>query len=172
VELDLSGCECVGAERLLQELAAFHAAGSCPGAQPRSVGVACADGALIARSDRTHPCPDITCPERNPLHVVGEHVERHLGRYVRYPPPLAGPSPPLLPDLPSPSLPAQGGEGARERCSIMVSVNSTDDDAACASSVPRWPFATLGSPIYPRQPYLRKGAKGARERCSTIVSVN
>src|SRR5262249_52345044 len=95
VELDLSGCECIGAESHLQELAAFHAAGSCPSAQPRSVGVACADGALIARSDRTLPCPDITSPERNPLHVVGEHVERHLGRYVTYPPPLAGPSPPL-----------------------------------------------------------------------------
>jgi hypothetical protein len=25
---------------------------------------------------------------------------------------------------------------------------------------PRWPFATLGSPIYPRHPYLPKGAKG------------
>jgi hypothetical protein len=35
-------------------------------------------------------------------------------------PPLAGPSPPLLPDLPSPSLSAQGGEGARERCSTIV----------------------------------------------------
>src|SRR6266478_5310601 len=32
VELDLPGCECVGAERLLQELAVFHAAGSCPSA--------------------------------------------------------------------------------------------------------------------------------------------
>jgi len=25
---------------------------------------------------------------------------------------------------------------------------------------PRWPFATLGRPIYPRHPYLPKGAKG------------
>ena len=30
--------------------------------------------------------------------------------------PLAGPSPPLLPDLPSPSLPAQGGEGMLNQC--------------------------------------------------------
>jgi hypothetical protein len=34
--------------------------------------------------------------------------------------PLSHPSPPLLPDLPSPSLPAQGGEGGRERCSTIV----------------------------------------------------
>jgi hypothetical protein len=38
-------------------------------------------------------------------------------------PPLAGPSPPLLPDRPSPALPAQGHEGGRERCSTIVSVN-------------------------------------------------
>jgi hypothetical protein len=30
---------------------------------------------------------------------------------------------PWPPDPPSPSLPAQGGEGARERCSTIVSVN-------------------------------------------------
>jgi hypothetical protein len=38
-------------------------------------------------------------------------------------PPLAGPSPPLLPDLPSPSLPAQGDEGGRERCSSIAPAN-------------------------------------------------
>jgi hypothetical protein len=37
---------------------------------------------------------------------------------------------------------------------------------------PRWPFATLGSPIYPRNPYLPKGAKGAGSDASTSVSVN
>jgi hypothetical protein len=36
---------------------------------------------------------------------------------------LGYPSLRLLPDLPSPSLPAQGGEGGRERCSTIVSVN-------------------------------------------------
>jgi hypothetical protein len=35
-------------------------------------------------------------------------------------PPFTGPSPPLLPDLPSPTLPAQGGEAAGERCSTIV----------------------------------------------------
>jgi hypothetical protein len=44
-----------------------------------------------------------------------DEKETHLRGGERRLPPLAGPSPPLLPDLPSPSLPAQGGEGARER---------------------------------------------------------
>ena len=54
-------------------------------------------------------------------------------------PPLAGPSPPLLPDLPSPSLPAQGGEGHKERCAGT-----------------RHPCC----PIYPRAPTCPRGRRG------------
>jgi hypothetical protein len=100
-------------------------------------------------------------------------------------PPLAGPSPPLLPDLPSPSLPAQGGRrGQGPMLNHRVGQLTTQRPSrstlgtACASRhTPRTilrPSLALRHPcrpINPRHPYPQ-GGEGGRERCSTGVSVN
>ena len=58
MELDLPGCECVGAERPLQELGALDAAGPFSSAQPRSATVASTDAALMVDSVRGYPLED------------------------------------------------------------------------------------------------------------------
>jgi hypothetical protein len=102
-------------------------------------------------------------------------------------PPLAGPSPPLLPrsTLAIPTCPR--GRRARERCGPVgtreaprVQRATRLGTAGCrVCEPPRGDIDCRPSlalrhpccPIYPRHPCLPKGDEGARERCSTNVSV-
>ena len=83
----------------------------------------------------------------------------------------ASPSPPLLPDLPSPSCTRPRGEGARERCSTSV-CRSTDDPTPSRSTRGTACIGPHASPQSSGQPDARAGSKRPLEPLTRPVSMS